>query len=163
MYSAPSFRGACSSVLRDDLNPGYLLESDVDGKIGISNYSITNFNDIYDSVFAQTANRAVITDATGKITTSPTTDVEVSYRRGQPSNVFNMFQTKQPNITGAATTITDDDLTIDKVLISSALGKVIVSNLDSGILTYLSNITSDVQHQINLKQNIRSDVAGSGL
>jgi len=60
---------------------------------------------------------------------------------------------KQPTITGAATTITNNNLTPNKVLISDGYGKVATSNnIDLVKLSYLNNVDSDIQAQINNKQ-----------
>ena len=58
----------------------------------------------------------------------------------------------QPAITGAATTITADNLTVGRALISDGSGKVAVSSVKSTELGYLSGVTSAIQTQINGKQ-----------
>ena len=62
------------------------------------------------------------------------------------------LETKQDKITGAATTITDDNLTTSHALVSDANGKVAVSNVTSTELGYLDGVTSNVQTQLNGKQ-----------
>lgn len=62
--------------------------------------------------------------------------------------------TKQATITGAATTITSNNLTASRVLVSDANGKVAVSNVTSTELGYLSGVTSSIQTQLNSKANI---------
>lgn len=59
---------------------------------------------------------------------------------------------KQDKITGAATTITDDNLTANRALISNSSGKVAVSAVTSTELGYLDGVTSNVQTQLNDKQ-----------
>lgn len=59
---------------------------------------------------------------------------------------------KQDKITGAATTITDDNLTAGRALISNSSGKVAVSAVTSTELGYLDGVTSNVQTQLNSKQ-----------
>ena len=59
---------------------------------------------------------------------------------------------KQDKITGAATTITDDNLTVNRALISNSSGKVAVSDVTSTELGYLDGVTSNVQTQLNGKQ-----------
>lgn len=56
---------------------------------------------------------------------------------------------KQDKITGAATTITDDGLTVNRALISNSSGKVAVSTVTSTELGYLDGVTSNVQTQLN--------------
>ena len=58
---------------------------------------------------------------------------------------------KQATITGAATTIDDADLTIDKALISDASGKVAVSSVSSTELGHLSGVSSAIQTQLDAK------------
>lgn len=62
--------------------------------------------------------------------------------------------TKQATITGAATTITSNNLTASRVLVSDANGKVAASSVTSTELGYLSGVTSSIQTQLNAKANI---------
>ena len=55
-------------------------------------------------------------------------------------------------ITGAATTIATDDLTVSRALISNADGKVAVSDVTSAELAQLDGVTDRVQTQLNAKQ-----------
>ena len=67
------------------------------------------------------------------------------------------------NITGAATTIESDDLTVSRALISNASGKVAVSAVTDTELGYLDGVTSAVQTQLNAKQALNAkltDIAG---
>ena len=61
------------------------------------------------------------------------------------------LETKQDKITGAATTITDDNLTASHALVSDANGKVAVSTVTSTELGYLDGVTSNVQTQLDKK------------
>ena len=70
----------------------------------------------------------------------------------------NALDGKQPTIIGAATTITSSDLTTGRVLISNSSGKVAVSSITSTKLGYLSDVTSNIQVQINNKAD-SSDLA----
>ena len=58
---------------------------------------------------------------------------------------------KQAKVTGAATTITDSDLTANRALISNSSGKVAVSSVTSTELGYLDGVTSNIQTQLNNK------------
>ena len=58
---------------------------------------------------------------------------------------------KQAKVTGAATTITDSNLTTDRALISNSSGKVAVSSVTSTELGYLDGVTSNIQAQLNNK------------
>ena len=66
------------------------------------------------------------------------------------------LDTKQEIITGAATTITDSNLTASRALVSNASGKVGVSAVTSTELGYLDGVTSAIQTQFN---NITSNYA----
>lgn len=54
---------------------------------------------------------------------------------------------------GAASTLLGTDLTKNRVLISAANGKTAVSGITTTILNYLSDLTSNVQEQLNAKIN----------
>ena len=56
---------------------------------------------------------------------------------------------KQPTITGGATTITSNNLTASRALVSDANGKVAVSAVTSTELGYLDGVTSAIQTQLN--------------
>ena len=58
---------------------------------------------------------------------------------------------KQAKVTGAATTITDNNLTANRALISNSSGKVEVSAVTSTELGYLDGVTSNIQTQLNNK------------
>lgn len=58
---------------------------------------------------------------------------------------------KQATVTGGATTITSNNLTASRALISDANGKVAVSGVTSTELGYLDGVTSNVQTQLNGK------------
>jgi len=67
------------------------------------------------------------------------------------------WNNKQNAITGGASTITTDNLTANRALISNGDGKVSVSGVTSTELGYLSGATSAIQTQLNSKANT-SDV-----
>jgi hypothetical protein len=73
------------------------------------------------------------------------------------TTVTNQIGTKQATITGAATTITSDNLTVSRALASDGSGKVAVSSVTATELGHLSGVTSVIQTQINN----RSPLAGS--
>lgn len=56
---------------------------------------------------------------------------------------------KQNTITGAASTVTTNDLNENKVLISNASGKISTSSITTTELDTLDNISSNIQEQIN--------------
>jgi hypothetical protein len=99
-----------------------------------------------------TASRAVISNASGKVAVSATTDTELGYVSGVTSAIQTQLGAKQATITGGATTIASADLTASKALISNASGKVAVSAVTDTELGYVSGVTSAIQTQIGTKQ-----------
>lgn len=83
------------------------------------------------------------------------TSTLVSQINTNTSNITSLTNNKQNNITGAATTITTNNLTTNRALISNGSGKVAVSAVTSTQLGYLSNVTSDIQGQLD-------DITGGG-
>ena len=63
----------------------------------------------------------------------------------------NTWNAKQNAITGAATTITDNNLTSNRAIISNGSGKVAVSDTTSTELGYVHGVTSSIQTQLNSK------------
>lgn len=59
------------------------------------------------------------------------------------------LENKQDKITGGATTIVADDLTVNRALVSNANGKVAISNTTSTELGYLVGTRSNLQTQID--------------
>lgn len=96
-----------------------------------------------------TANRAVVSGADGTLEASAVTSTELGYLSGATSNIQTQLDGKQATITGAATTIVSNDLTVSRVLVSNANGKVAASEVSTTVLGYLANVTSDIQGQID--------------
>ena len=67
---------------------------------------------------------------------------------------------KQDEITGAATTIVYNNLATNRVLVSNSSGKVTVSDITATELGYLDNATSNIQTQLNNKQE---KITASGI
>lgn len=66
-------------------------------------------------------------------------------------NIQTVLTGKQDTIVGGASTITEDNLTASRALISNSSGKVAVSDVTSTELGYLDGVTSNVQTQLNKK------------
>lgn len=58
---------------------------------------------------------------------------------------------KQDKITGAASTVTKDNLTANRTLVSDGNGKIAASAITTTKLGYLSDVTSNIQAQLNNK------------
>lgn len=111
---------------------------------------------------------AAVTDFTGTLdvdlkqlsidgTLITATGAELNYVDGVTSAIQTQLNAKQATITGAATTVDDADLTINRALISNGSGKIAVSDVTSTELGYLDGVTSNVQSQLN---NIVTTPAG---
>lgn len=67
----------------------------------------------------------------------------------------------QQTITGAASTIVSDNLTVSRAVVSNASGKVAVSDVTSTELGYLDGVTSNIQTQLNGKQTTVTGAAST--
>ena len=67
------------------------------------------------------------------------------------NNVQTALTSKQDTVVGGASTITKDNLTASRALVSNSSGKVTVSTVTSTELGYLDGVTSNVQTQLNKK------------
>lgn len=177
--------GAASSVTSANLTGGMALVTTAGGKIGVSSVTsaadIGNISGLTGNVQIQldekqatiiggastitddnlTPNRALISSASGKVATSIVLPSELEKLHGVTSNVQTQLNGKQATITGAASTITGANLTTNRVLISSASGKVAVSAVTSAELGRLSGVTSNVQTQLNGKQGTINGAAST--
>lgn len=61
--------------------------------------------------------------------------------------------TKQDTVTGAASTVVTDDLTVSRAVVSDASGKIVVSAATAAEVAHLSGVTDNIQTQIDLKQD----------
>lgn len=68
------------------------------------------------------------------------------------NNVQTALTSKQDTVVGGASTITENNLTASRALISNSSGKVAVSAVTSTELGYLDGVTSNVQTQLSSKQ-----------
>ena len=105
---------------------------------------------------AQVANDANI-DAT-KLGTGVITNTEFNYLNGVSSAIQTQFDAKQATITGGATTIATDNLTVNRALASNGSGKVAVSDVTATELGYLDTVSSNIQTQLNAKQPLDADL-----
>jgi hypothetical protein len=108
-----------------------------------------------------TSNRALISNGSGKVAVSAVTSTELGYLDGVTSSIQNQINNKQNTITGGASTILSTNLTGSRVLISNGSGKVAVSTITFAELSYLDNVSSPIQTQLNNKQNLL--IPGSGI
>ena len=76
---------------------------------------------------------------------------DITTLKGNVTTLTNALGSKQDKIVGGASTITDDNLTANRALVSNGNGKVAVSNVTNTELGYLDGVTSNVQTQLNKK------------
>ena len=67
------------------------------------------------------------------------------------NNVQTALTSKQDTVVGGASTITEDNLTASRALVSNSSGKVAASTITSTELGYLDGVTSNVQTQLDKK------------
>lgn len=70
---------------------------------------------------------------------------------GATAKIQDQLDSKQASITGGATSITSNNLTVSRALVSDSNGKVAVSDVTSTELNFLDGVTSNVQTQLNNK------------
>lgn len=78
------------------------------------------------------------------------------------TDITNLKNNKQNNITGGASSITTSNLTTNRALVSNESGKVAVADVTSTELGYLDGVTSNIQTQLNGKQASGSYMTLSG-
>ncbi len=98
-----------------------------------------------------TASRALASDASGKVAATSVTSTELGYVSGVTSAIQTQIDSKQPTITGSATTIDTESLTASRAVISNSSQKIAVSTTTDTELGYLSGVTSAVQTQLDAK------------
>ena len=98
-----------------------------------------------------TINRALVSDANGKVAVSSITSTLLGYLSDVTSNIQSQINGKQATIAGAATTIVSSNLTASRALVSDTNGKVAVASPTWTELNYLSGVTSALQTQLNGK------------
>ena len=76
---------------------------------------------------------------------------DVSTLQTNVNNIQTTLTSKQDTVVGGASTITEDNLTANRALVSNSSGKVAVSNVTSTELGYLDGVTSNVQTQLDKK------------
>lgn len=118
---------------------GVIVNADISGSAAIA----------VSKLAALTATKVVVSDASGYLTTSSVTPTELGYLSGVTSNIQTQLDSKVSAASGAISTVTSSDLTINRAVISNGSGKIAVSAVTSTELGYLSGVTSAIQTQIN--------------
>lgn len=76
---------------------------------------------------------------------------DITTLKGNVTTLTNALGSKQDTIVGGASTITDDNLTANRALVSNGSGKVAASAVTATELGYLDGVTSAVQTQLDGK------------
>lgn len=100
-----------------------------------------------------TASRVMVSGSDGKLAVSSVTTTVLGYLDAT-SSIQTQLNAKQTTITGAATTIISADLSAGYVLVSNSSGKVSVSSVLETKLGHLSNVSSDIQAQLDSKSAV---------
>lgn len=166
------------------MTPNRALASDADGKLAVSSVTDTELgylSGVTGAIQTQlngkqatitggastivssnlTANRALVSNASGKVAVAAVTDAELGYLSGVSSAIQTQLNAKQATITGAASTIVSSNLTANRALVSDASGKVASASVTNTELGYLSGVTSAIQTQLNNKLGSTAQAADS--
>lgn len=108
-----------------------------------------------------TGSRALQSDASGKVSVSPVTITELGHLSGVTSALQSQLNSKQASLTGAASSITTSNLTVNRALTSDANGKVSASSLTTTELGHVLGVTSSIQSQLNGKLSTSAQAADS--
>ena len=123
-----------------NLTANRATETNADGDLVASLVTNTELN-VLDGMTASTAELNKLDGAT------PTT-TEINYVDGVTSPIQTQLNGKEPTITGGATSIVTTDLAANRVLVSDALGKVIVhptvSDTELSVLEGLTSTTAEL-------------------
>lgn len=79
-------------------------------------------------------------------------DATGAHPQGAITGLVDALAGKQATITGAATTITEGNLTASRALVANSSGKVAVANTTLAELNFVNGVTSAIQTQLNGKQ-----------
>ena len=117
--------------------------------VGDGTTYVRTHNDFTDALKTQiNTNKHNIAMAEGDIDGLQT---DVGTLKTNVNNVQTALNSKQDTVVGGASTITEDNLTASRALVSNSSGKVAVSTVTSTELGYLDGVTSNVQTQLDKK------------
>jgi hypothetical protein len=147
-----------------------MISGNVEESLGLTSSSsigwISKENPITDGAITTilssnlSSNKIIISSSIGKIGELSLSSSLYSNLIGVNSNIENQINQKDNSYNGAITTIISSNLTINRSLVSNALGKVNFSSISSTILNFLSGVTSDLQAQLNNKIESASNIGG---
>ena len=155
----PTITGGATSITASNLTASRALISDTNGKVSVSPVTATELG------YVDGVTSAIQTQINSKqdTLTFDTTPTASSVNPVTSDGIKTALDTKQPNITGGATTITSANLTGSRALVSTSGGKVSTSGTTSTELTYLSGVTSAIQTQLNSKVSLTGNQSVAGI
>ncbi len=80
-----------------------------------------------------------------------TAQSDISTLKTNVTEVTQALTSKQDTIVGGASTVVDDNLTVNRTLVSNGSGKIATSEVTSTELGYLSGVKSNIQEQLDGK------------
>lgn len=159
-YSLPQWVGTDKPTFLGDFNTAF---SDIDGqmKTNADNIVIADTK----AVNAQTSVNSLSSDVTALTTRVSTAEGNITSQgsliQTNSDNITNLTTSvgtinttllnKQDTITGGASTVTTNNLSSDRALVSDSNGKITNSSVSATEIGYLSGVTSSVQTQLNAK------------
>ena len=160
--------GAAATVISSDLAINKALLSDGAGKIVASAITKTQLNylgDVTNLIQSQLDGKQIKLSS-GSIPLETINGVtmtlaQLNYIAGVTGPIQTQLDAKQNTITGAATTVTSNNLTIDRALLSDGTGKIVVSAISKTQLNCLDGVTSAIQTQLDSKQNTITGAAAT--
>jgi hypothetical protein len=93
-----------------------------------------------------------------KLDGATVTTAEINRLSGVTGDIQTQLDTKQTNITGAATTIVSSNLSTQRVVTTDLSGKISTSIVNVQELEYLDGATSNIQNQIDNFTNGKADI-----
>jgi len=129
----------------------YYTEAEIDAALALKQATITGgASSIVSSNL--TINRALISDASGKVAISSVTSAELVHLSGVSSNIQTQINAKQAIITGAASTVVTSNLTPARIVYVDDNGKLAATGaVNTTHLSYLIGVTSNIQTQLDAK------------
>lgn len=162
-YGLPQWVGTDKPTFLGDLNSAF---ADIDARMKINSDDATALDGEVNTLKTNmtTAQENIATLQTGateqaKVNTQlrnliSTNADSIDTLNTNLESINTALDRKQATINGAASSITDSNLTTNRALISDSSGKVTNSDITSTELGRLSGVTANIQTQLNAKANV---------